>query len=245
MDAHLRPVHSELPDDVLLDPGCGRRCHGDDGAGTKDGESFPQESVIGPEIMPPLGYAVGLINGNEDRFPSCKHLGKARYGQPLRSDEEEIQAPLKVFPADLTRCNGCPAGMNPRCFEPLLLETCRLILHQGDERADHKGCSTARNSGELIAQGFPGSCGHDQEEIMAPNDGFTDILLKGPERTEMKHFLQQTFQVAGMGLSPPFPVPFPIGLFPPNRDRAPVGPVEGVHVPDPFRLWIRPKIVII
>ena len=80
---------------------------------------------------------------------------------------------------------------------------------------------------------------------MAPGDGFTDLLLKGPEGTEMKHFLQQAFQAARMALLTPFPAPCPIGLFPPAGDRSPTCPVDEIHAPDPFRLWIRPKIVLI
>ncbi len=61
-----------------------------------------------------------------------------------------------------------------------------LVVHEGDERADNE-CGAAISSklagdgGELVAEAFAGSCGHDEEDVAAAGGGLADGLLVDAE----------------------------------------------------------------
>ena len=48
---------------------------------------------------------------------------------------------------------------------PVRLQLGDLILHQGDQRADHQRGAAARDAGQLIAERFAGAGGHDQQHV--------------------------------------------------------------------------------
>jgi len=56
-----------------------------------------------------------------------------------------------------------------------------LVVHEGDERRDDQGRSSASESGELVAEALAGSGGHDEEDVATGGGGLADHLLVGAE----------------------------------------------------------------
>ena len=53
----------------------------------------------------------------------------------------------------------------------------RLVVHEGDERADDEGGAFAGERGELVAEAFAGAGWHDQQDVAAGGGGKADGLL--------------------------------------------------------------------
>ena len=65
-----------------------------------------------------------------------------------------------------------------------------LVLHQGDERADHDGRPFLDQGGQLITQGLATSGRHDDEDILAGHEAFDHLFLRALELVETKKTLQ-------------------------------------------------------
>jgi len=72
-----------------------------------------------------------------------------------------------------------------------LLEFMNLIVHQGDEWADHKRRSAPRQSRQLVAKRLARAGGHDQQGVFSRRDCLADGLLVGPEPGEAEGILQK------------------------------------------------------
>ena len=59
-----------------------------------------------------------------------------------------------------------------------------LVFHEGDERADDQGGAAAGDGGELVAEGFAGAGGHDEQDVAAVGGGAADGFLVGAEGCE-------------------------------------------------------------
>jgi uncharacterized protein (DUF433 family) len=72
-------------------------------------------------------------------------------------------------------------GIEERCVDTVFAQACGLILHQGDEGADHDTGSLHSDGGELVAERFASTRRHDDRRIAATDDGLDDCFLLGPE----------------------------------------------------------------
>ena len=110
MNELLRSHHSELREDVGLYSRRGRRresnyrCNRIAGA-AQPWQVLAEHAVVGPEVMTPLRNAVRFVDGNQSKLPLGQHLNKARYAQPLWSNEEELQIVVQIVRACLP-CHG-------------------------------------------------------------------------------------------------------------------------------------------
>ena len=65
------------------------------GAGRSRRQVLAEHAVVRPEIVPPLGNAVRLVDGDQRRLALRQHLGEAGHAQPLGRDEQELQLPSR------------------------------------------------------------------------------------------------------------------------------------------------------
>ena len=70
-----------------------------------------------------------------------------------------------------------------------------LVVHEGDERGDDECGAAACDGGKLIAEGFAGSGGHDEEDVTAVGGGAADGLLVGAELGEAEGLVEEGFEV--------------------------------------------------
>ena len=112
-----------------------------------------------------------------------------------------IATDLRVSLTD--RCNlRCSYCMPPEGLDwlpnPALLtdgELARLIVHQRDKRRDDERGASAGDGGELVAERFSCSGGHDEQDVAAIGGGSADGLLVGPEFFEAEGLVEEGFEV--------------------------------------------------
>jgi hypothetical protein len=120
-----------------------------------------------------------FVNRDQRRLALGQHLAEARHAQPLRRNEEELQAAIQVIHAGLPRLRPAEAGVNPPHSQAKQQELGCLVLHQSDEWRDDQSRSAQRNRRQLVAERLAKAGRHHQQQI-APRDGrATDRLLIG------------------------------------------------------------------
>ena len=106
---------------------------------------------------------MGLIDGDQRRRAAGEHLGEAGHAQALGRDEQEVELASQVIHAGLPRLGPAAARVDALGAKALGGEPQRLILHQGDERADDQSGTPTRDAGQLITQRLAGAGRHDQQ----------------------------------------------------------------------------------
>ena len=170
------------PDDVLPDLGRGRGGKGADhrppGQRLDEARDF---QVTGPEILAPLGNAVGLVHADHENLRASGEVQELLGLQPLRRHVEDAVGPRPGVlhgPAVLGRGQGAVQIRRP---DPRLSHGPHLVLHQGDQGRDHQGDPIPGQGRNLVAQGFSRPGGHDPQGVPAFQDGPDQRLLPAPE----------------------------------------------------------------
>ena len=79
-----------------------------------------------------------------------------------------------------------------------------LVVHEGNEGADDKGGASASDGGELVAEGFSCSSGHDEQDVAAFSGGAADGLLISAEVGKTEGLVEELVQVHGPAYLPIF-----------------------------------------
>ncbi len=191
VDEELGLSELELGDDVFLDGGrcgCGE---GDDGGGAKGGEEVAEGAVVGAKVVAPGGDAVGLVDGDERGLLFCEHRGEVGDAHALGCDEEELEGAVEVVAAGLAGFVAGEAGVDAGDAEAGGGELGGLVVHEGDEGGDDEGGAAAGDGGELVAERFSCSGGHDEEDVAAVGGGAADGFLIGAKGWEAEGFVEQ------------------------------------------------------
>ena len=177
-------VQRKLREDVVLNDGCCGRGQRQDRRGAQQVQMLAEHAVVGAEIVAPLRDAVRLVDGDERRLALAQHLGKAGDAQPLRRDEEKLQAAVQVVDAGLARALAIQSGVNARDLQTACRELGGLIFHERDERADDQRGAAARDGRQLVAERFARAGRHHQQDIAAGDRRAADLFLVGAEGRE-------------------------------------------------------------
>ena len=149
--------------------------------------------VAGPEILTPLGNAVGLVHRHQRDLPGLDRLQETIRQQPFRSHIDDLvhAAPdVAVHQPDLI---GRQGAVDIGRRHPGIFQGHDLIPHQGDQRRDHQSDSVQQQSRNLVAQAFAAAGGHDAEGIPAGQLGVDQRLLAAPKGRIAKDPLQDRF----------------------------------------------------
>ncbi len=182
----------------LLGRGRGARHH--------DGRAQPvdhsaQAQVVGPEVMAPLGHAVGLVDDEEIDRPRLERgqedwrrepLGRAEH-DPRLAAAHCVQCgrdrPLVHSRRDHRR--GVAAEQQPAV----------LVCHQRDQGRDDDGQLLRRDAGQLVAEALPPAGGHHDEAVAPLERGLDRLALAGAERVVPK-VREQRIRIAGAVVGP-------------------------------------------
>ena len=185
------PFQRQLLDDLAAGAFVGRGGEGDAG---HVGEAFVQNAqlaVFGPEVMPPLGDAVRLVNGEKRHGRGRQQLQRAFLQQPLRGDVEQIDAARADLPLDPAHLLPVECGIEECGAHPQFGERQHLILHQGDERRDDDADAGTHECRELVAQRLAATGRHQREDVLAGDESGHDLLLQRAEGFMTEDALQQ------------------------------------------------------
>ena len=191
MDEELGLRELELGDDVFLD--CWRRCgcECDDGRRAECGQEVAEGAVVGAKVVTPGGDAVSLVDGDERGLFLREHLGEVGDAHAFWRDEEELEGAVEIVAAGLAGFVAGETGMNTGDAKTSGGELACLVVHKCDERRDDEGGTSAGDGGELIAERFSCSGGHDQQDVAAVGGGSADGLLIGTKRSKAEGLVKQ------------------------------------------------------
>jgi hypothetical protein len=209
MDEAPLALQPELGGDVVLDDGSRGGSEPDDWRRPEQRQPLAEHPVLGAEVVPPLRDAVGFIHRDEHRLALGEHLGKTRNRQALGRDEKEIEPASQIVEANLPGRGAVASRMDALGAQPKLPQLGNLIFHEGDERRDHERRAASGQPGELVAEGFSCSSGHDEEDVLALHDRAADCFLIGAEGGEAEGFFEEDAQIRGSRTLPPRP-PLPV-----------------------------------
>ena len=146
-----------------------------------------QGEVVGPEVVPPLGYAVRLVDGEQGHRAPVEQRHGGLGTQPLRGQVEQVQVAGQecgLHLAPLGRLLGRVQEAGPDAERP---HGVHLVLHQRDEGGDDHPGAAADQRGNLVAEGLAAAGRHQHERVAARDDLLDDLLLGAAEGVVAEH----------------------------------------------------------
>ena len=173
----------ELANDVMphaLRGACGE---GRDRAVRKMSAQAAELAVFRPELVAPFRNAMRFVNREEQNRHALQPVDGVLARQPLRGKiQETISARARLLDHSrlLHRRNRT---VQQRRWNSHLAELRHLIFHQRDQgRDDDDGLVRRHCRGQLVAQRFSASRGHDDAGVAACQQAAHDTFLQGAER---------------------------------------------------------------
>jgi hypothetical protein len=190
-DEMARVFQLQAPGDLLAG-GLIRR--GGEGDARHLGKALVQNGklhVFRPEVVAPLGHAMGLVDGEQGGPDASQNVQEAVRQQALRRHIEQVQlASQQVALHPARRIQG-QGGIEDLGLDPELFQGRHLVLHEGDEGRNDDAGAGARQGGKLVAQGLAAAGGHEHQGVATVDEMTDDGFLMGPEFGVAEDRLQQ------------------------------------------------------
>ncbi len=168
----------EAQGDVLGHGRRGGRCQGDRRDTAEASTVLPQPREVGAEVMAPLADAVRLVHRQAAHRQLREHPCEVRLTEALGGDVEEVQVPRRRGVQSARPLRSADRGVHVSGPDTAGLERVDLVLHEGDQRADHQGQALRHHRGELIDQRLTAPGGHRQEHVSPRENGVDGALLR-------------------------------------------------------------------
>ena len=165
----------------------GRRCcRGHDRPRAQPPGGIRQPEVVGPEVVPPLGHAVRLVDHEQPHPGGFEALDEPGRGETLRRDVQEAQLPARRGGDRGRVVGGVPLRVDHRgeLAEPARAERVHLVLHERDQRGDDHREVVPHQGGQLIAERFARAGGHDHQHVAVVERGLARLPLPSAEAGE-------------------------------------------------------------
>jgi hypothetical protein len=148
--------------------------------------------VLGAEVVPPLGDAMGLIDGEQGQGKAFQQALEALGHQPLGGHVQQVDLPGQGTGLHRPGLLRRQAGIEEGRPHPVLPQGLHLVLHQGDQGGYHHPHPIPEHGRNLVADRFAAARGHQHEGVLPGQQGRDDLLLVQPEGIETKHLLEDT-----------------------------------------------------
>ena len=162
--------------------------HRDAGLGVAQGL---QVAVVGPEVVAPLRYAVGLVDGQQADIKRPEERGEPRGRQPFGRNVEDLEsAPHGLRPHPARLC-GCQRAVQELRRDAVGLQAVYLVLHERDQRRYDDGDAVHCERRKLVAKRLTAARGHEHQPV-SPGQHVGDyLLLQRQEGVESEVCLEQ------------------------------------------------------
>ena len=181
----------ELSDNVFSDALGGGCCEGDAGhVGEASAEGL-EVSVVGPEVVSPLGDAVGLVDRDEADGYGIEERHEAGHRQAFGRDIEDLDSPHERGRVDTADLRRWQAAVYERRGNAIRSEGVHLVLHERDERRDHERQPVEAQSGQLVAQRLAAARWHQHQAVVLAQHVTHNLFLQRQEGLIPKMGLQQ------------------------------------------------------
>ncbi len=143
---------------------------------------FADVEECGAEVVTPLRDAVSLIHDQERDAAGCvEGCQKLRRLETLGRHVDQLGGVVLDVRGCVVRLAVGKSGVEFFYGDIGAGGLLLLILHEGDERRDHKDGFGQEEGGKLVGQGLSRSGRHDGKGVAAMEDAFEDLALAGPE----------------------------------------------------------------
>ena len=171
----LRAAQAQLVDDVFAGVGVGGRGQRDSRHAGEQRCELAERAIFRPEVVPPLGDAVRLVDGEQRDPRPPDHFLETRRDDPFGGDVEEIEVAIEDRAADVEEFLPRQRRVQRGGAHPSLLQRFHLIPHQRDQRRDHDADAVAHQRRNLEAQRLA-RAGRKQHHRVAARDDVVDHL---------------------------------------------------------------------
>ena len=157
------------------------------------GPALPEDRelrVFGPEVMPPHGHAVRLVNCKKRDLKLREHLEHALHQKPLGRHIEDVHLAVPKAPPHIGRIPRGERGVEKCRAHAELLERAHLIGHQSDERRDDNGNSRPHQRRNLVAKALSTAGRHEHERITALSHMLHNVQLETAKGMETENALK-------------------------------------------------------
>ena len=138
---------------------------------------FRYVEIAGAKILPPLGDAMRLVDGDHGDGQRAANAQKTRRKQALGGDVDQLVLPAGEVSEGNVHLSLGERAVEKRRRHARLLECRHLILHQRNERRDHQRASRQRQRRHLIANGLARTGRHHGQDVAACKDGVDRLFL--------------------------------------------------------------------
>ena len=157
-----------------------------------------EPEVVRPEVVPPLGDAVRLVDHEQPDVRVADPLQEARRGEPLRRDVEQphvargraLDRPPVGRGVLLGVDERHPAGRHA-------LDRLDLVLHQRHERRHHEREVRAHQRRQLVAERLARARGHHHQHVARREARLDRLALARPEGLEAEQLAQRRARLRG------------------------------------------------
>ena len=192
---HLGPLEVELLHDVPPHPLRRRRRQRQQRRPREHVAKLPQVAVVRPELVPPLGDAMRLVDGDQAHPQPAQEPAKPLDGQPLRRDVQDLDESLSNLPHHPLDVPQRKRAVNKPSRNAIGVQPVHLVLHQRDQRRDHQRHPIHRQRRQLVAQRLPTARRHQQQRVPASQHPPYNNLLLPPKALKPKVSLQNGMNV--------------------------------------------------
>ena len=197
---HLeRVAQAEAARDVGRHARRGRGGGGHERARAERPRRVGEAEVVGPEVVSPLGDAVGLVDHEQPDAGRSHPLHESPCREALGRHVEEAQVPGD---RPLER-SGVRArvllGVDQRNLvaQAARLKRLHLVLHERHERRHHHRQVVAQERGQLVAERLARPGGHDHEHVAPLQRRLARLALAATEVAEPEELVQRCGQIHG------------------------------------------------
>ncbi len=158
---------------------CGR--HGDCLEGAQRLHNLAQAQIFGAEIVPPLRYAMGFVDGEAADRKALEVGDHVVTQQPFRGDIKKAQRCLSEAARDPAALVRFGRGIEGRGLDSELAKLRHLVAHQRDQRRDDQRQAFPDNRRELEEERLAAAGRHHCEHVVAVENRRQDLLLPRTE----------------------------------------------------------------
>ena len=137
--------------------------------------------ITGPEILAPLGNAVGLVHRDKGYGDPLCYRTESAVIQSLGSHIHDFILPRQQIPVHRLHLGRIQGAVDIGSGNAGGFQRHDLIPHQGNQGRDHQGNTRQHQGGNLIAHALTAAGGHDTEDITARQNAVDQGLLTGSE----------------------------------------------------------------
>ena len=179
--------------DVLHHRGRGRGGQREDALGANFPRDAGEAQVVGPEVVPPLRDAVGLVDREEGDPRLAQQVEEALVVEPLRRDVEQLEAPVDDPRGDRALLLRADGRVEPPRRDAEARQEVDLVLHQRDERRHDDRRPLERHGGQLVTERFARARREDRERTVPGEERVDDRAQPLAERREAEGGAQDLF----------------------------------------------------